>query len=91
MPTELEDPGPQLRPGELLDRALLAQPACGPAEIIPYHLPDSATPNRLAPNSDEHLTLGRAVDLFLAAEAVEGPRPRPSDMDRAPQGQDCSP
>jgi hypothetical protein len=34
--------------------------------------PDSATPNRWAPDSGGHLTLGRAVDLFLAAKAAEG-------------------
>jgi len=34
--------------------------------------PDSATPNRRAPDSGGHLTLGRAVDLFLAAKAAEG-------------------
>jgi len=31
-----------------------------------------ATPNRWAPDSEGHLTLGRAVDLFLAAKAAEG-------------------
>ena len=31
-----------------------------------------ATPIRWAPDSDGHLTLGRAVDLFLAAKAAEG-------------------
>jgi site-specific recombinase XerD len=34
--------------------------------------PDSATPVRWAPDSGGHLTLGRAVDLFLAAKAAEG-------------------
>lgn len=34
--------------------------------------PHSATPNRWAPDSGGHLTLGRAVDLFLAAKAAEG-------------------
>jgi len=34
--------------------------------------PDSGTPNRWAPDSGGHLTLGRAVELFLAAKAVEG-------------------
>ena len=34
--------------------------------------PDSATPNQWAPDSGGHLTLGRAVDLFLAAKAAEG-------------------
>jgi site-specific recombinase XerD len=34
--------------------------------------PDSGTPNRWAPDSDGHLTLGRAVELFLAAKAAEG-------------------
>src|SRR5258707_12679162 len=34
--------------------------------------PDSATPHRWAPDSGGHLTLGRAVDLFLAAKAAEG-------------------
>jgi hypothetical protein len=34
--------------------------------------PDSAAPNRRAPDSGGHLTLGRAVDLFLAAKAAEG-------------------
>jgi hypothetical protein len=34
--------------------------------------PDSGTPNRWAPDSGGHLTLGRAVDLFLAAKAAEG-------------------
>ena len=34
--------------------------------------PDSATPNRWAPDSGGHLTLGLAVDLFLAAKAAEG-------------------
>jgi hypothetical protein len=34
--------------------------------------PDSTTPNRWAPDSGGHLTLGRAVDLFLAAKAAEG-------------------
>ena len=34
--------------------------------------PDSATPNRWAPDSEGYLTLGRAVDLFLAAKAAEG-------------------
>jgi hypothetical protein len=32
--------------------------------------PDS--PDLWAPDSDGHLTLGRAVDLFLAAKAAEG-------------------
>lgn len=34
--------------------------------------PDSGSPNRWAPDSDGHLTLGRAVELFLAAKAAEG-------------------
>ena len=34
--------------------------------------PDSANPNRWAPDSGGHLTLGRAVDLFLAAKAAGG-------------------
>jgi hypothetical protein len=34
--------------------------------------PDSGTPNRWAPDSFGHLTLGRAVELFLAAKAAEG-------------------
>ena len=34
--------------------------------------PDSGAPNRWAPDSDGHLTLGRAVELFLAAKAAEG-------------------
>jgi hypothetical protein len=34
--------------------------------------PDSATPHRWAPDSGGHPTLGRAVDLFLAAKAAEG-------------------
>ena len=34
--------------------------------------PDSATPNRWAPDSGGHLTLGRAVYMFLAAKAAEG-------------------
>ena len=34
--------------------------------------PDSPTPIRWAPDSGGHLTLGRAVDLFLAAKAAEG-------------------
>jgi hypothetical protein len=38
--------------------------------------PDSATPNRWAPDSRGHLTLGRAVDLFLGAKAAEGASPK---------------
>jgi len=38
--------------------------------------PDS--PDLWAPDSGGHLTLGRAIDLFLAAKAAEGARPRPS-------------
>src|SRR6267142_6586342 len=34
--------------------------------------PDSGTPNRWASDSSGHLTLGRAVELFLAAKAAEG-------------------
>jgi site-specific recombinase XerD len=34
--------------------------------------PDSGTPNRWAPDSSGPLTLGRAVELFLAAKAAEG-------------------
>jgi len=34
--------------------------------------PDSGTPNRWAPYSAGPLTLGRAVELFLAAKAAEG-------------------
>jgi site-specific recombinase XerD len=34
--------------------------------------PDSGNPNRWVPDSDRQLTLGRAVDLFLAAKAAEG-------------------
>ena len=34
--------------------------------------PDSATPNRWAPDSGGHLTLGRAVDLFLAMVGIGG-------------------
>lgn len=34
--------------------------------------PDSGTPNRWAPDSRGRLTLGRAVELFLAAKAAEG-------------------
>jgi hypothetical protein len=36
--TELEDPGLQLRPGELFDRAILARPANRPAEDHPVPL-----------------------------------------------------
>ncbi len=34
--------------------------------------PDSGSPNRWAPDSQGHLTLGRSVELFLAAKAAEG-------------------
>jgi site-specific recombinase XerD len=34
--------------------------------------PDSSTPNRWAPDSSGHLTLARAVELFLAGKAAEG-------------------
>ena len=37
--------------------------------------PDSGRPNRWAPDTFEHLTLGRGVDLFLGAKAAEGASP----------------
>src|SRR5258706_6756780 len=50
--------------------------------------PDLATPNRWAPDSEGHLTLGRAVDLFLAAKAAEGggQDPRVVRDDSPPRG-----
>ena len=44
--------------------------------------PDSRHPDRWAPDSHGHLTLGRAVDLFLAAKAAEGVSPRTSEWYR---------
>jgi hypothetical protein len=38
--------------------------------------PDSWHPDLWAPDSHGQLTLGRAVDLFLAAKAAEGASPR---------------
>ncbi len=38
--------------------------------------PDSRHPDLWAPDSRGHLTLGRAVELFLAAKAAEGASPR---------------
>jgi hypothetical protein len=38
--------------------------------------PDSGRPNRWAPDTFEHLTLGRGVDLFLGAKAAEGASPK---------------
>ena len=34
--------------------------------------PDSGRPNQWAPDTFEHLTLRRKVDLFLGAKAAEG-------------------
>jgi hypothetical protein len=34
--------------------------------------PDSGRPNQWAPDTFEHLTLRRGVDLFLGAQAAEG-------------------
>jgi hypothetical protein len=44
--------------------------------------PDSGRPNQWAPDTFEHLTLRRGVDLFLGAKAAEGASPKtitPSD------------
>jgi len=38
--------------------------------------PDSGRPDLCSPDSRGHLTLGRAVELFLAAKAAEGASPR---------------
>jgi hypothetical protein len=38
--------------------------------------PDSGRPNRWAPDTFEHLTLRRGVDLFLGAKAAEGASPK---------------
>ena len=38
--------------------------------------PDSGTPNRWAPYSSGPLTLGRAIELFLAAKAADGAAPK---------------
>src|SRR4051794_19436182 len=38
--------------------------------------PDSRRPDQWAPDSHGHLTLGRAVELFLGAKAAEGVSPR---------------
>ena len=38
--------------------------------------PDSGRPRTRAPDSFEHLTLGRAVDLFLGAKAAEDAAPK---------------
>ena len=44
--------------------------------------PDSRHPDRWAPDSQGHLTLGRAVELFLAAKAAEGVSPRTTEWYR---------
>lgn len=44
--------------------------------------PDSQRPDRWAPDSRRHLTLGRAVELFLAAKAAEGVSPRTTEWYR---------
>jgi site-specific recombinase XerD len=38
--------------------------------------PDSGRPNQWAPDTFEHLTLRRGVDLFLGAKAAEGASPK---------------
>jgi hypothetical protein len=40
---------------------------------------DSRRPALWAPDSHGHLTLGRAVELFLAAKAAEGASPRTTE------------
>ena len=50
----------------------------------PLWAPDSATPNRWAPDPGGHLTLGRAIDLFLAAKAAEGAAAKTLDCVLAP-------
>jgi len=44
--------------------------------------PDSAHPDLWAPDSRGQLTLGRAVELFLAAKAAEGASPRTTEWYR---------
>jgi hypothetical protein len=41
--------------------------------------PDSGHPDLWAPDSRGQLTLGRAVELFLAAKAAEGVSPRTTE------------
>ena len=45
--------------------------------------PDLATPNRWAPDSGGHLTLGRVVDPFLRRSPPKAARPSPSSSTAA--------